>query len=130
MFFYNIPFRDAFALLLFTEEPLDITLPTVFVDLNGDFTERLIGLLAYSFQLPEELSVDDIWVNPEERCKGYGSLMMDYIEKIAKDKKCKTASLMVISRNPLKARTFYEKHGFTLDIAEDTNVLTMTKSLE
>ena len=122
MFFYNIPFRDAFALLLFTEEPLDITLPTVFVDLNGDFTERLIGLLAYSFQLPEELSVDDIWVNPEERCKGYGSLMMDYIEK--------TASLMVISRNPLKARTFYEKHGFTLDIAEDTNVLTMTKSLE
>ena len=49
----------------------------------------------------------------ENRCKGYGSMMINHILKEIQDSKYDSVILWVFEKNT-RARRFYEKHGFEL----------------
>ena len=50
---------------------------------------------------------------PENWHKGYGSAMMEYVLKVLQQEKYQSVILWVFAEN-MRARRFYEKHGFLL----------------
>ncbi|MFD7911838.1 GNAT family N-acetyltransferase [Streptomyces sp. NPDC059752] len=58
-----------------------------------------------------ELVMDGIAVDPAERSRGIGSLLLREIEAIAVEQRCRRIRLDVVAENP-RARELYEKHGF------------------
>ncbi|MGW6983181.1 GNAT family N-acetyltransferase [Streptomyces sp. NPDC054932] len=58
-----------------------------------------------------ELVMDGIAVDPAERSRGIGGLLLREIEAIAVEQGCRRIRLDVIAENP-RARALYERHGF------------------
>ncbi len=58
-----------------------------------------------------ELVMDGIAVDPAERSRGIGGLLLTEIEAIAVEQRCRRIRLDVVAENP-RARELYEKHGF------------------
>ncbi|MFF4443313.1 GNAT family N-acetyltransferase [Streptomyces sp. NPDC001502] len=58
-----------------------------------------------------ELVMDGIAVDPAERSRGIGGLLLREIEAIAVEQRCRRIRLDVVAENP-RARELYEKHGF------------------
>lgn len=57
------------------------------------------------------MMVDVVWVDEENRGKGYGTLLMDKVIKHAKDKLVDSVEL-VVDRNNKVAKNLYRKVGF------------------
>ncbi|MFG2990879.1 GNAT family N-acetyltransferase [Streptomyces sp. NPDC048257] len=58
-----------------------------------------------------ELVMDGIAVDPAERSRGVGGLLLREIEAIAVEQRCRRIRLDVVAENP-RARALYERHGF------------------
>jgi ribosomal protein S18 acetylase RimI-like enzyme len=53
------------------------------------------------------LYIDVLWVKEESRGDGYGSALLEEMEKIAKEKGCKLVHLDTFD---FQAKDFYERH--------------------
>ncbi|MFD4918921.1 GNAT family N-acetyltransferase [Streptomyces virginiae] len=58
-----------------------------------------------------ELVMDGIAVDPAERSRGIGGLLLREIEAIAVEQRCRRIRLDVVEENP-RAQELYERHGF------------------
>ncbi|MCY0947132.1 GNAT family N-acetyltransferase [Streptomyces antarcticus] len=58
-----------------------------------------------------ELLMDGIAVDPAERGRGIGGLLLREIEAVAVEQGCHRVRLDVVAENP-RARALYERHGF------------------
>lgn len=58
-----------------------------------------------------ELLMDGIAVDPAERGRGIGGLLLREIEAVAAEQGCRRIRLDVVAENP-RARALYERHGF------------------
>lgn len=72
-----------------------------------------VFLLALMERTPArgELVMDGIAVDPAERGRGIGGLLLREIEAIAVEQGCRRIRLDVVAENP-RARALYERHGF------------------
>ncbi len=52
-----------------------------------------------------------LWVDEAHRGKGYGSILLEEVEKIAKEKEC---TLIHLDTFDFQAKDFYLKHGYEL----------------
>lgn len=70
-------------------------------------------LLALLERTPDrgELVMDGIAVDPAERGRGIGGLLLREIEAVAVEQGCRRIRLDVVAENP-RARALYERHGF------------------
>ena len=75
--------------------------------------ERLVGYLAYQIKqkVTKFLWIDEFVITESERGKGYGSLLMEQIKKIAKKEQVKRIELNVFSFNE-NAIKLYKKLGY------------------
>mgnify|MGYP002400171126 CR=1 FL=1 len=81
-------------------------LPGIIAEVNG----KPLGLLTYNIK-GEELEI--VTMNAMEKGKGIGSALLDEIERIAKEKKCKRIWLITTNDN-IDAIRFYQKRGFEI----------------
>lgn len=72
--------------------------------------ERLVGYLDY-WMIQGEAHLIQIGIHPDFRKKGWGSFLMQYLERIALEKKLSKIYLDVRQSNAA-ARRLYEKFGF------------------
>jgi putative acetyltransferase len=75
---------------------------------------ELIGLLAL---VPDESRIDQIFVHPSGKGKGVGRRLMEQAKQIMP-----TGLVLVTHTENLRARAFYERHGFVLDRTESDPV--------
>ena len=75
--------------------------------------ERLVGYLAYQIKqkVTKFLWIDEFVITKSKRSKGYGSLLMEQIKKIAKKEKVKRIELNCFSFNE-NAIKLYKKLGY------------------
>jgi len=81
---------------------------------------KILGLLGFRIRENlEEISkfgeVSAIVVNPDDRYKGAGRLMMDYAEKLAKELGCTGTWLVSGLGREEEARGFYEQLGYQIN---------------
>ncbi len=89
----------------FTQEPSFVSINRVIKGLNGDILAGINSEL-YCWNC---LYVDILWVKEEYRQCGYGSTLLNEVEKIAKEKGCK---LIHLDTFDFQAKDFYLKHGY------------------
>lgn len=89
----------------FTQEPSFVAINRVIKDLNGNILAGINSLL-YCWNC---LYIDILWVKEEYRHEGYGSEILDEVEKVAKEKGCK---LIHLDTFDFQAKDFYLKHGY------------------
>jgi len=76
--------------------------------LKNEKGENIGGLLANTRYAT--LYINDIWINEDQRNKGYGKKLIELAEKKAKEMNCKYCSLGTF--DALKVKKFYEKLGY------------------
>jgi len=91
----------------FTQEPSFISINRVIKDLNGEIVAGINSLL-YCWNC---LYVDVLWVKEQYRKEGYGSVLLNEVEKIAKEKGC---NLIHLDTFDFQAKDFYLKHGYEI----------------
>jgi GNAT superfamily N-acetyltransferase len=91
----------------FTQEPSFISINRVIKGPNGDLLAGINSIL-YCWHC---LNIDVLWVNAEFRKEGYGSALLNEVEKIAKEKGCK---LIHLDTFDFQAKDFYLKHGYEI----------------
>ena len=64
-------------------------------------------VLSYHFST---LYVDLLWIDKDYRRKGYGSILMEFVEKIAIEQKC----TIVYLETDFRAKDFYIKNGYEI----------------
>ncbi|WDV46539.1 GNAT family N-acetyltransferase [Clostridiaceae bacterium M8S5] len=89
----------------FTQEPYFISINRVIKGANGEVLAGVNSLL-YCWNC---LAIDVLWVKEECRKEGYGSVLLNEVEKIAKEKGCK---LIHLDTFDFQAKDFYLKHGY------------------
>jgi GNAT superfamily N-acetyltransferase len=89
----------------FTQEPSFVCINKVIKGSNGDILAGIKSEL-YCWNC---LYIDILWVKEEFRKYGYGSALLNEVEKIAKEKGCK---LIHLDTFDFQARDFYIKHGY------------------
>ena len=91
----------------FTQEPSFISINRVIKDLNGE----VVGGINSQLCCWNCLSVDVLWVKEQNRKEGYGSVLLNEVEKIAKEKGC---YLITLDTLDFQAKDFYLKHGYEI----------------
>ncbi len=81
---------------------------------NSELIGMALYFYAYFTWVGKSLYLDDLYVKPEFRCAGIGSLLLDEIYKIAKSENCRRLRWQVINWNTPAIR-LYEKAGATID---------------
>lgn len=89
----------------FTQEPSFIPINRVIKGSNGEVMAGINSVL-YCWNC---LYVDVLWVKEEYRKEGYGSVLLNEVEKVAKEKGCK---LIHLDTFDFQAKDFYLKHGY------------------
>lgn len=89
----------------FTQEPSFISINRVIKGINGEVLAGINSLL-YCWNC---LYVDVLWVKEEYRKEGYGSILLNEVEKIAREKGC---NLIHLDTFDFQAKDFYLKHGY------------------
>lgn len=84
--------------------------------------QSYLGYASYetNYQESDKTKIHKIYVLPAAQGKGVGKILMDSIEKIAKEKGNKILALNVNRYNP--AINFYEKIGFKIVKQEDIDI--------
>ena len=93
--------------VLFTQDPAFIPINRVIKDASGDIVAGINSIL-YSWNC---LFIDVLWVKEELRVKGYGSVLLNETERIAKEKGCKLIHLDTFG---FQSKDFYIKHGYDI----------------
>lgn len=94
-----------FSRVPFTQEPPIININRVVKDLNGDILAGINSRL-YCWNC---LCIDLFWVKEGSRKGGYGSILLNEVERIAKEKGCK---LIHLDTFDFQAKDFYIKKGY------------------
>lgn len=89
----------------FTQEPSFISINRVIKGINGEVLAGINSLL-YCWNC---LYVDVLWVKEEYRKEGYGSILLNEVEKIAREKGC---NLIHLDTFDFQAKDFYLIHGY------------------
>lgn len=89
----------------FTQEPSFISINRVIKGSDGNMVAGINSML-YCWNC---LYIDVLWVKEEFRKEGYGSVLLNEVEKIAKEKGCK---LIHLDTFDFQAKDFYIKHGY------------------
>lgn len=89
----------------FTQDPSFFSINRVIKGANGEVLAGINSIL-YCWKC---LHVDILWVKEKYRKEGFGSLLLNEAEKIAKAKGCKLAHLDTFD---FQAKDFYLKHGY------------------
>ncbi|WP_032121151.1 GNAT family N-acetyltransferase [Clostridium amazonitimonense] len=89
----------------FTQEPRFLPINRVIKSLEGDIIAGINSVL-YCWNC---LYIDVLWVKEDCRKDGYGSILLNEVEKIAKEKGCKLVHLDTFD---FQAKDFYLKHGY------------------
>ena len=89
----------------FTQEQPFISINRVIKDANGEVLAGINSIL-YCWNC---LYIDALWVKEEYRKEGYGSALLNEVEKIAKEKGC---NLVHLDTFDFQAKDFYLKHGY------------------
>jgi len=74
--------------------------------LGGTFGHNIFG----------GLHIDILWVTEALRGQGYGSELLEKLEKWARDQGCAFSCLFTMN---WEAREFYENHGYTVEFERD-----------
>lgn len=90
-----------------TQEPPFMPIKRVIKDSNGNVLAGINSEL-YIWKC---LSIDWLWVKEEFRKTGYGSILLNEVEKIAKEKGC---YLIHLDTYDFQAKDFYLKHGYEI----------------
>lgn len=91
----------------FTQDPAFIPINRVIKNINGDVIAGINSIL-YNWNC---LFIDVLWVKEDSRIKGYGSALLNKIERIAKSKGCK---LIHLDTFDFQSKDFYIKHGYDI----------------
>lgn len=91
----------------FTQESSFIPINRVIKDINGDVVAGINSVL-YCWNC---LSIDILWVKEECRMQGYGSILLNEVERVAKEKGC---NLIHLDTFDFQAKDFYIKHGYEI----------------
>lgn len=94
-----------FSKVPFEKEKSFIPINRVIKNENGDVLAGINSMI-YCWDC---LRIDTLWVKEEYRNLGYGSILLNEVEKIAIEKGCKIAHLDTFD---FQAVDFYKKHGF------------------
>jgi GNAT superfamily N-acetyltransferase len=78
-------------------------------DEDGKIRGGCNGVLLYGC-----MHVDQLWIEEPLRKKGYGTQLMQAVEKLAKENECQFLSVNTMS---WEALDFYKKLGFEVDLA-------------
>jgi|GEM_PF-725756 len=89
----------------FTQEPSFSPINRIIKGLDGD-TIAGINSILYCWNC---LYIDVLWVKEDLRKHGYGSALLNEVEKVAKEKGCK---LIHLDTFDFQAKDFYLKHGY------------------
>lgn len=89
----------------FIQEQPFISINRVIKDVNGEVLAGINSIL-YCWNC---LYVDVLWVKEEYRKEGYGSSLLNEVEKIAKEKGC---NLVHLDTFDFQAKDFYLKHEY------------------
>ncbi|ADL52881.1 GNAT family N-acetyltransferase [Clostridium cellulovorans] len=89
----------------FTQEPTFLAINRMIKDSNGD----IIAGINSSLYCWKCLYIDVLWVKEDFRKEGYGSGLLNEVEKVAKEKGCK---LIHLDTFDFQAKDFYIKHGY------------------
>ncbi|MEG0775332.1 GNAT family N-acetyltransferase [Clostridium sp.] len=100
----------------FTQEPSFIPINRVIKGVSGEVLAGINSVL-YCWNC---LYIDVLWVKEEYRKEGYGSVLLNEVEKTAKEKGC---SLIHLDTFDFQAKDFYLKHGYEVfGVLEDCPV--------
>lgn len=91
----------------FTQEPYFISINRVIKGLDGNIIAGINSML-YCWNC---LYIDVLWVKEEFRKQGHGSLLLNEVEKIAKEKGC---NLINLDTFDFQGKDFYIKHGYEI----------------
>ena len=91
----------------FTQDPSFISINRVIKGLDGNVLAGINSIL-YCWNC---LYIDVLWVKEEVRKEGYGSILLNKVEKIAKEKGCK---LIHLDTFDFQTKDFYIKHGYEI----------------
>ncbi|MGH4123443.1 MAG: GNAT family N-acetyltransferase [Clostridium sp.] len=91
----------------FTQEPSFISINKIIKGPNEDILAGINSVL-YCWNC---MYIDVLWVREEFRGVGYGSVLLNEVEKIAKEKGCKLIHLVTFD---FQAKDFYLKHGYEI----------------
>lgn len=89
----------------YTQEPSFLQINRIIKGLDGAIIAGVNSLL-YCWNC---LYIDVLWVKEEFRKDGYGSALLNEVEKIAREKGCK---LIHLDTFDFQAKDFYLKHGY------------------
>jgi ribosomal protein S18 acetylase RimI-like enzyme len=92
----------------------------VYLKLEGD--GQLMGFASFKpSEEPNLLLLDKIYVHPEQQRKGYGTMLMSQVEKIARDERFE-GMILVVNKSNQRAIQAYEKAGFKVMRTETIDI--------
>lgn len=91
----------------FTQEPPFVSINRVLKDDEGNIIAGIISIL-YCWKC---LYIDILWVKEEYRKEGYGSILLNEVEKVAKEQGC---NLVHLDTFDFQAKDFYLRHGYEI----------------
>lgn len=94
-----------FSQVPFTQKPAFIPINRIIKDINGTVLAGINSVL-YCWNC---LYIDILWVKDEYRNSGFGSALLDEVEKMAKEKGC---TLVHLDTFDFQAKDFYIKHKY------------------
>lgn len=77
------------------------------VKVQGDDGELVAGLSGWTWGTCAGIGM--VWVRPDSRKKGWGGLMLQAAEELARDRGCRQ---VLVSSFTFQAPAFYERHGY------------------
>lgn len=89
----------------FTQEPAFIPVNRVIRNEEGEIIAGVNSMI-YCWRV---LAIDVLWVKEAYRKMGYGTRLLQELEKVAKEEKC---SMIHLDTFDFQAKGFYEKNGF------------------
>jgi ribosomal protein S18 acetylase RimI-like enzyme len=87
------------------------TLPKPFAFLIRDTTGQVVGG-AKGITYYGSLYLDTLWISRELRYKGFGTQIMQEVEKLARSRNC---AFMTVTTMDWEARGFYQKLGYVVE---------------
>jgi ribosomal protein S18 acetylase RimI-like enzyme len=72
---------------------------------------ELRGFTAYGPYAGNELKLHKLYIHPESQRQGFGQLLLQHVENVARERGCSSVVLTVNKRNA-SAIAAYRKHGF------------------
>ncbi|MBO1264616.1 GNAT family N-acetyltransferase [Proteiniclasticum sp. SCR006] len=91
----------------FTQKPAFIPVNRVIRNEEGEILAGVNSMI-YCWRV---LAIDVLWVKEEYRKRGYGTRLLEELERVAKEENC---SLMHLDTFDFQAKEFYEKNGFAV----------------